>query len=109
LYTVTQEVVLKALEAIPPNSALGDDTFPPLTCIQLHKIRPDILTNMTDWSLCSRTLPTILKRILTMVIPKPGKADYSVPKAYRMISLLLTLSKTMEHVVLARMTVFTPT
>jgi len=63
---------------------------------------------MTDWSLRSRTLPTILKRVLTMVIPKPGKPDYSVPKAYRMISLLLTLSKTIEHVALTRMTVFAP-
>jgi len=41
-----------------------------------------------------------------MVIPKPGNPDYSVPKAYRMISLLLILCKTIEHVALARMTVF---
>jgi len=63
---------------------------------------------MTDWSLHSHTLPTILKRVLTMVIPKPGKPDYLVPKAYGMISLLPTLSKTIEHVALARMPVFTP-
>jgi len=41
-----------------------------------------------------------------MVIPKPEKPDYSVPKAYRMISLLLTRSKMIEHVALTRMTVF---
>jgi len=107
-HPVTQEEVLKALEAIPPNSAPGDDTLPPSIWIRLHKIRPHVLTNMTDWSLRSRTLPTILKRVLTMGIPKPGKPDYSVPKAYRMISLLPTLSKTIEHVALARMTVFAP-
>jgi len=43
-----------------------------------------------------------------MVIPKPGKPDYSVRKAYRMISLLPTLSKTIEHVALARVIVFAP-
>jgi len=75
-HPVTQEEVLKALEAIPPNSAPGDDTLPLSVWIRLHRIRPDILTNMTDWSLRSRTLPTILKRVLTMVIPKPGKPDY---------------------------------
>jgi len=42
-----------------------------------------------------------------MVIPKPGKPDYSVPKTYQMISLLPTFSKTIEHVALTRMTVFT--
>jgi len=61
---------------------------------------------MTDWLLCSHTLPTILKRALTIVRPKPGKPDYLVPKVYRIISLLPTLSKTIEHVALARMTAF---
>jgi len=36
-HLVTQEEVLKALEAIPPNSALGDDTLPPSVWIRLHK------------------------------------------------------------------------
>jgi len=96
------------LEAIPPNSAPGDNILLPSVWIPLHKIRPDILTDMIDWSLCSRTLPTILKRVLTIVIPKPGKPDYSVPKAYRMISLLPTLSKTIEHVALTSIAVFAP-
>jgi len=107
-HSVTQEEILKALEAIPSNSAPGDDTLPPSVWIRLYKICPAILTNMTDWSLRSRMLPTILKRVLTMVILKPGKPDYSVPKAYRIISLLPTLSKTIEYVALARMTVFAP-
>jgi len=95
-------------KAIPPNSAPGDDTLPPSIWIRLHKIRPDILTNMTDWSQRSPTLPTILKRVFTMVIPKRGKPNYLVPKAYGMIALLPTLSKMIEHVALARMTVFAP-
>ena len=81
-HPVTQEEILKALGAIPPKSAPEGDTFPPSVLIRLHKIRPDILPNMIDWSLRSHTVPTILKQVLTMVIPKPGKPDYSVPKAY---------------------------
>jgi len=60
-HLVTQEEVRKALEAIPPKSTPGDNTLPPSVWIRLHKIHPDILINMTDWSLCSRTLPAILK------------------------------------------------
>jgi len=107
-HTVSQEEVLKRLKAILPNWVLGDDTLPHLVWIRLHKIRPDILTKMTDLSIHSCTLPTIVKWVLTMVIPKPGKSDYSVPKAYRMISLLLILSIMIACVALARMTVFTP-
>lgn len=107
-HTVTQEEIIRALTVIPPNSAPEDDTLPSTAWIRLHQIRPDILTIMTDWSLCSCTLPAILKRVLTMVIPKPGRPDYSVPKVYRMISLLPTLSKTIEDITLARMTVFAP-
>jgi len=107
-YIVTQEEVLKVLEAITPNSASGDDTLPRSVWIQLHKIHPNIHTNLTDWSLRSHTLPTIVKRVLTRVIPKPGKPDYLVAKAYRMISLLPMLSKIIEHVALARMIVFIP-
>ena len=43
-----------------------------------------------------------------MVISEPGKPNYSIPKVYRMISLLPTLSKVIEHVILARLTVFAP-
>jgi len=43
-----------------------------------------------------------------MVMPKPVKPDYSVPKAYQMISFLPTLSKIIEHVALTRKTVLAP-
>jgi len=47
-HPVTQKEDLKALEAIPPNSALEDDTLHPSIWIRLHRICADILTNMTD-------------------------------------------------------------
>ena len=61
---------------------------------------------MTDLLLRSHTLPTILKQVLAMVIPMPEKPDYSVPKAYRIISLLPTLFKLIKYVELATMIVF---
>ncbi len=38
-----------------------------------------------------------------MPLREPGKPDYTVAKAYRPISLLLTLGKTMEGVVAERL------
>ena len=38
-----------------------------------------------------------------IVIPKPGKPDYTIPKAYRPISLLCTISKGLEKVVAQRL------
>jgi hypothetical protein len=38
-----------------------------------------------------------------IVILKPGKPDYTIPKAYRPISLLCTISKGLEKVVVQRL------
>lgn len=40
--------------------------------------------------------PRIWREAKVVVIPKPDKADYSVPKAHRPISLLKTMSKLLE-------------
>ena len=46
--------------------------------------------------------PAFWKRDVTVVIPKPGKTDYTVPKAYRPISLLSQLGKTLERLYVMR-------
>lgn len=38
-----------------------------------------------------------------VIIPKPGKPDYSIPKAYRPVSLLNCLGKTVEKIMATRM------
>ena len=47
--------------------------------------------------------PTKWKEAQVLTIPKPGKPDYSDPKAYRPISLLPVLGKVLEKVILARL------
>ncbi|KZT10153.1 uncharacterized protein LAESUDRAFT_646011 [Laetiporus sulphureus 93-53] len=44
-------------------------------------------------------LPPILKKAVVVLIPKPCKPDYALPKAYCPIALMETLSKLIEKVV----------
>ncbi|KZT07221.1 uncharacterized protein LAESUDRAFT_616976, partial [Laetiporus sulphureus 93-53] len=48
-------------------------------------------------------LPSALKRAVVVLIAKPAKPDYSLPKAYRPIALMETLSKLIEKVVAKRL------
>jgi hypothetical protein len=64
------------------------------------------------WTNCSLTssqhafasgiTPARWKEAVVVVIPKPGKTDYSRAKAHRPISLLETMSKLMEKAVAKR-------
>ena len=47
--------------------------------------------------------PKRWKTALIIVLRKPGKPDYSVPGAYRPISLLNTLGKLLEAVIAKRL------
>lgn len=46
--------------------------------------------------------PRVWKEAKVVVIPKPDKEDYSIPKAHRPISLLETMSKLLEKAIAKR-------
>lgn len=48
-------------------------------------------------------VPSSWKTVKIVVLQKPGKADYTKPKAYRPISLIPTISKGLEAVIAARL------
>ena len=65
----------------------------------LKKAWPVISANLTNiYNACLRLgyHPTRWKEASVVVIPKPGKDDYSLAKSHRPISLLKTMSKLME-------------
>jgi len=57
------------------------------------------IKNIYQASLDLKCLPTTWKMAKIVVIQKPNKLDYSLPKAYRPISLLMTISKGLEAIV----------
>ncbi|EED15964.1 hypothetical protein TSTA_010800, partial [Talaromyces stipitatus ATCC 10500] len=53
---------------------------------------------------CVRTgyNPTHFQRLITVVLRKGGNRDYRIPKAYRPVALLNTLSKFLEAIIAHR-------
>jgi hypothetical protein len=61
-----------------------------------------LLTNIFTACIHLQHHPACWKEAVVVVIPKPGKTDYSKAKAHRPISLLETMSKLMEKAVAKR-------
>ena len=63
----------------------------------------ETLTFLYDACLTLGHHPARWKEAVVVVIPKPDKADYTLPKAHRPISLLECMSKLLEKVVASRL------
>ncbi|KAK4071132.1 hypothetical protein Purlil1_13494 [Purpureocillium lilacinum] len=61
------------------------------------------LTRIFNQSLSLEYCPQHFRNSTTVVIRKPGKDNYTVPKAYRPIALLNTLGKVMDAIIATRL------
>jgi hypothetical protein len=61
------------------------------------------LTRIFNQSLRLEYCPASFRASITAVLRKPGKANYAIPKAYRPIALLNTISKVMDAVIAWRL------
>ena len=86
-----------AITTFSPFKAPGPDgIYPALLQWGLDDLIPH-LERMFRSSLALRHIPKVWREVKVVFIPKPGKADYSLPKAYRPISLTSFVLKTMER------------
>lgn len=60
------------------------------------------MTHLMNRCLQEATFPDFWKMSRLVIIPKPGKKDKSSPKSYRPISLLSTMSKVLETLIISR-------
>ena len=58
----------------------------------------ELIIELYNMMLTIRYTPANLRTSKVIVIPKPGKDDYAIPKAYRPISLTPFLFKLLERV-----------
>jgi Endonuclease-reverse transcriptase/Reverse transcriptase (RNA-dependent DNA polymerase) len=106
---ITELEVQKALRVAKGTTAPGEDGIPTLVWKQLWKYIGKKITNIFTASIELGYHPSLWKRARIVIIRKDGKTDYSVPEAYRPISLLNTLGKLLESVMAKRLSYYAET
>lgn len=101
---ITEEEVRKALWGSKANKAPGPDEIP-LLLLQLSAgwLIP-LLTQLFNACATLAYHPRCFREVRTIALKKPGKPDYTTPKAYRPIALLNTLGKALEFIMAKKIT-----
>ncbi|KAF5669922.1 reverse transcriptase [Fusarium denticulatum] len=100
---ITTREIEEAIEESSPLKAPGPDG---ITNRALQLASPRIkhhLTKIFNQSLNLGYYPKHFRKSTTVVLRKPGKDNYTVPKAYRPIALLNTTGKVMEAIIAKRL------
>ena len=99
---LTIEEVERRIFAAKSWKAPGDDGLPAIVWKQVWPVVKDRVLLLFQTSLDEGELPTQWRNAKIIPLKKPNKGDYMVAKAWRPISLLSTLGKTLESVVAER-------
>lgn len=95
--------VSSTIEQLKPKKAPGIDR---VSNRMIKSVKSTIVDQLADIFNCCINLgyfPLLWKTAKVIVLPKPGKADYSIPKAYRPIALTPHLSKILEKLIRNRL------
>lgn len=99
---LTMEEVERAVSTAKPWKAPGHDGLPAMVWKQIWPAVKERVLELFQTSLSEGTLPAQWKQAKIIPLKKPNKGDYTVPKAWRPISLLPTLGKLLEAVIAER-------
>ena len=102
LEKLTTDEIYRAIQKASPLKAPGGDGLPALVWKQLWPVVQDQILLLFNSSLYQGVLPSQWKEAKIIPLKKPGKSDYTNPKAWRPISLLATLGKILEAVIAER-------
>jgi hypothetical protein len=100
---LTELEVHRSLKAAKSSTAPGEDGLPTLVWKHLWKFLGELITIIFTASIDLGHHPKRWRGAKIVVLRKPGKPDYSIPGAYRPISLLNTLGKLLEAVMARRL------
>jgi ribonuclease HI len=100
---ITELEIQRSLKAAKSSTAPGEDGLPTLVWKHLWKYMGKLITRIFTASIELGHHPKRWRGAKIVVLRKPGKPDYSIPGAYRPISLLNTLGKLLEAVMARRL------
>jgi ribonuclease HI len=101
---VTEDETTQAIHELSPYKAPGPSGIPNVALQKTANTLSPILTAITNAALRLNHHPSSWKFFTTITLRKPGKPDYTIPKAYRPIALEDTMSKVTESVIARRLT-----
>ena len=97
--SITKEQVLRQLWRLKPYKAPGRDGIPNVVLVKCSDILADRLLGIYSAMLELNLQYEPWKCFTTVVLRKPGKPRYDLPKAYRPIALLNTMAKVLTAIV----------
>ncbi|KAJ5094940.1 reverse transcriptase [Penicillium argentinense] len=102
---ITQDEVTRVVLRTASHKAPGPDGIPNAVLKKALEVPhfAAFLTSLFNECLRHGYCPRHFRESTTVVLRKPGKPDYTVPRAYRPIALLNTFGKAMEAVIAARL------
>jgi ribonuclease HI len=101
---ITVEETTHALHELSPFKAPGPSGIANVALQKTSTLLAPILTAITNAALKTGYHPRAWKTFITITLRKPGKPDYTIPKAYRPIALEDTMSKVTESIIAKRLT-----
>lgn len=100
---VTEKEVKDAIRAAAPFKAPGPDSIANRALQVGERLITKHLTRIVNYSLRLGYCPSHFRESTTVVLRKPGKDNYTVPKAYQPIALLNTVGKVMDAIIARRL------
>ena len=97
--SITRKQVLRQLRRLKPHKAPGPDGIPNMVLTKCSDIIADRLLRIYTAALKLDLQFEPWKRFTTVVLRKPGKPRYDLPKAYCLIALLNTMAKVLTAIV----------
>ncbi|CAK1546358.1 unnamed protein product [Leptosia nina] len=99
---ITIDELISVTNSFNPKKAPGKDGLTADICKEAIKTDPTLFLKIVNKCLELGYFPTQWKEATIIVIRKPGKDNYKVPKSYRPIGLLPVMGKILEKIIIKR-------